>query len=167
MSDLFENDYFKDAFDTRVEKHLEPILKQIEVLKKDNKRLEEHRVLNNTTMTKILNVWSERVKDNTKEIAELKEEKPSEPSNDKLYELYLEDGGQVYFRQLYHPFKQYNNMVHLGIGQVIAERNEKETLIAEFIQDIQDWLDCKYGYDDGLMRGYWIKTKEEWEAKLK
>ena len=62
MSDLFENDYFKDAFDTRVEKHLKPILKQIEVLKKDNKRLEEHRVLNNKTMTKFLNDWTARVK---------------------------------------------------------------------------------------------------------
>ena len=83
-------------------------------------------------------------------------EKPPELIYDKLYELYLEDGGQVYFRQLYHPFKQYNNMVHLGIGQVIAERNEKETLIAEHLEDIIPFID---------LEDYKI-IKKKWEAKL-
>ena len=52
-----------------------------------------------------------------------------EPREDDLYELYLKDGDQYYFKKTTHPFTEYNNMVNLGIGEVIAKREDLQWVI--------------------------------------
>ncbi len=47
-----------------------------------------------------------------------------EPREDDLYELYLKDGDQYYFKKTTHPFTEYNNMVNLGIGEMKMKRED-------------------------------------------
>lgn len=50
-------------------------------------------------------------------------EKPKTEPEKELYELYLKEKGECYFRKITHPFTEYNNMVHRGIGQKLVEMN--------------------------------------------
>jgi len=71
------------------------------------------------------------------------DEEPSE-----LYELYMKDKEQYYFRKTTHPFTEFNNMVHLGIGEMKTERADLEKMILELRNNI-------YGFD-----------KEEWFTNI-
>ena len=71
-----------------------------------------------------------------------------EPREDDVYELYLKDGDQYYFKKTTHPFTEYNNMVNLGIGEMKMKREDLMKMIGELRYKI-------YGYD-----------KEEWFTPL-
>lgn len=47
----------------------------------------------------------------------------------ELYELYLKDKKQYYFKKITHPFTELNNMVHLGMGEVVATREDLKELL--------------------------------------
>jgi len=67
--------------------------------------------------------------------------------------------------------------IHCGLNpedaenlRIYEERKSDESnkdLIAEFIADIQEWLDCGWGNEHDLMRITWIKDKQKWEERLK
>jgi len=68
--------------------------------------------------------------------------KPRENEPEKeLYELYLKDKGQYYFKKINHPFTEFNNMVHLGIDQIIMDRYVVNKLVAETIEDLENIRD--------------------------
>jgi hypothetical protein len=104
--------------------------------------------------------------------------KATEPEKE-LYELYLKDGGQYYFKKITHPFTEYNNMVHLAIGKIVVNRSDKQELIEgvqdklEFLRDkvleapilsgsVQDLRDHIHDLKDLV-----VKNIEEYEGMLK
>lgn len=61
-----------------------------------------------------------------------------EPKEKELYELYLKDKEQYYFKKITHPFTELNNMVHRGMGMKLMPYDTEEKLIEEFIKKIED-----------------------------
>ena len=82
-----------------------------------------------------------------------------EPREDdkELYELYLTDNDQYYFKKTTHPFTEFNNMVNLGIGEMKVKR-----------EDGYQWMYCSEciliddcpNSNNKKMPKYW-KIKEE------
>lgn len=66
----------------------------------------------------------------------------------ELYELYMKDKEQYYFKKTTFPFTEFNNMIHLGIGEIKIGRVDLEKMILELRNNI-------YGFD-----------KEEWFTNI-
>ena len=73
----------------------------------------------------------------------------NEPREDdkELYELYLKDNDQYYFKKITHPFTEYNNMVNLGIGEMKVKREDLQFL-CERLFDHQEYEDVETTMED-------------------
>lgn len=113
-------------------------------------------------------------------------EPKTEPEKE-LYELYLKEKGECYFRKITHPFTEYNNMVHRGIGQKLVEMNydieervrdatrkeqiaaflSKKILIPFIAKIIEKETNEEYCSSEIIAELIHNKLKEKWEESLK
>lgn len=66
--------------------------------------------------------------------------KDSGDDDKELYELYLQDKDQYYFKKTTHPFTEINNMVNLGIGEMRMKREKIEFWRKELLNKTDEVL---------------------------
>lgn len=79
-----------------------------------------------------------------------------------LYTLHL-NGDEFDFKRTTHPFTEYNNMVHRGIGMKLMPYNTEKELIEEFLEH---WRHIS-AYVDNDGTDCWEKVNEEYKGRLK
>jgi len=77
----------------------------------------------------------------------------------ELYELYLKDKGECYFKKITHPFTEYNNMIHRGMGMKLTPYDAEEKLIEGFIKVLK-------AFECGCGDGFDLQIIEEYEGML-
>ncbi len=98
----------------------------------------------------------------------------NEPREDdsELYELYLQDNNQYYFKKTTHPFTEFNNMVNLGIGEIVVNRSDRQELILEFEkigERLVNQIKARYGKTSKgseFLENLFKEEFKKWEERL-
>lgn len=81
----------------------------------------------------------------------------------ELYELF-KNGDEFNFKRTTHPFTEYNNMVHRGIGMKLMPYDTEEKLIEKFIkEDINPFIELYKIAPKSEEYLYWENKKNKWE----
>lgn len=90
----------------------------------------------------------------------------------ELFELYLTDKEQFYFKKINYPFTELNNMVHLAIGKIVVNRSDRQELILEFEkigERIVNQIKARYGKTSKgseFLENLFKEEFKKWEERL-